>query len=92
MTVVEKNQENLEMCKCMDCPSYSITCKIKEMPHNIIDEIQGIENVSDLEQMFCAYTKSRCINEDKGCMCNECGVHGKYNLEDGSYCISESRN
>ena len=89
MSQVEKNKENLEMCNCLKCPSYSTSCKIKEMPHNMFEVFKGLENLDGLENLFCAYTKSRCIDEDKGCLCNVCRVHDKYNLEEGHYCISE---
>ena len=87
MSIVDKTKENLELCKCTDCPSYTTTCKIKEMPHNIMDMVKGIDNVNDLEGMFCAYQKSRCINDNKGCMCSQCEVHDKYDLENESYCL-----
>lgn len=89
MSIVEKTKNNLKLCKCMECPSFTTTCKIKEFPHNTIDAIKGIENVDNLENLFCAYTKSSCIEEDKGCLCNECIVHEKYNLENGSYCLRD---
>ena len=68
MSQVEKTKENLQACNCLKCPSYTTSCKIKEMPHNMIDMLKGIENVEGLENLFCAYTKSRCIDEDKGCL------------------------
>lgn len=89
MSIVEKTKENLEMCNCLKCPSYTTSCKVKEMPHNMLDMFKGIENIDGLENLFCAYTKSRCIEEDKGCLCNVCRVHDKYDLKDGHYCISE---
>ena len=45
MSQVEKTKENLEMCNCLKCPSYTTSCKIKEVPHNFVDMIKGIENV-----------------------------------------------
>ena len=57
MSIVAKTQENLKMCKCMSCPSYTTSCKIKEMPHNVIEELKGIENTDSLENLFC---KSSC--------------------------------
>ena len=92
MSIVAKTQENLKMCKCMSCPSYTTSCKIKEMPHNIIEELKGIENTESLENLFCAYTKSRCIDDNKGCLCAQCEVHDKYDLEDGHYCLSDGGN
>lgn len=95
MEQVEKTHENKELCNCLKCPSYSTSCKMKGMPHHIVEslkelkDIKELKNIDGMENLFCAYTKSRCISEDKGCLCNSCKVHDKYHLEEGHYCISE---
>ena len=35
MSEVARTKENLEHCRCMDCPSYTLGCKIKNMPGNV---------------------------------------------------------
>ena len=37
--------------------------------------------------MFCAFSKSECIKEDKGCICPECEIHKMYDLNREDYCI-----
>lgn len=84
---VEKNKENLKSCICMDCPSYSMGCKIRSMPENLFKLAEDLEKVEHYEKMFCAFDKSECIKEDKGCLCQNCKVHQKYALNREDYCI-----
>ena len=63
MSEVARTKENLEHCRCMDCPSYTLGCKVKNMP------------------------KSRCIEEDRGCLCEQCPVHAQYHLNREDYCL-----
>ena len=35
MVYVARTKENLEHCKCLDCPSYTLGCKIKNTPINL---------------------------------------------------------
>lgn len=84
---VEKTKENLKMCQCMHCPSYTTGCKIKNMPENIVHLIEGLNETDNFEGMYCAYSKSRCITEDKGCLCDNCEVHKKYDLKREDYCL-----
>jgi len=85
---VEKNKENLKMCKCIKCPSYTTVCKIKEMPHNIVEIAKGIDKAKHFEGMFCAFGKSDCIKQKKECICSTCGVEKKYHLTGGMYCLN----
>lgn len=84
---VEKNKENLKLCQCMHCPSYTTNCKIKTMPENIVHMIEGIEKAEHFEGLYCAFEKSRCIAEDCGCICENCEIHDKYNLKRDDYCL-----
>lgn len=84
---VAKTKENLKNCQCMHCPSYSTGCKIKSMPENILHMMENIENVEHFEGMFCAFEKSKCIHEDKGCVCDTCPVHKQYQLNKDDYCL-----
>jgi hypothetical protein len=89
MPEIEKSKENLEKCNCLKCPTYTIACKIQEMPHNMFEIFKGTNSLSGLEAMFCAYTKSRCIDEDNGCLCEVCEVHAKHELKCKSYCLQD---
>ena len=37
--------------------------------------------------MFCAFGKSKCITEEKGCVCGSCAVHAENNLDKTYYCM-----
>lgn len=87
MVFVARTKENLQRCKCMDCPSYTLGCKIKNMPGNLYKLMGEIEDVEHFEGMFCAFEKSNCIEESKGCLCNECEIFHKYRLNRQDFCI-----
>ena len=89
MTAVARTKENLEHCKCLNCPSYSFVCKIKSMPGNMYKLMDDLSETDHFEGMYCAFEKSRCIHEDHGCMCNSCEIHHKYNLKREDYCLSD---
>ena len=84
---VEKSNENLKLCQCMHCPSYTTGCKIKNMASNLYKLMEGFEDSEHFEGMYCAFSKSDCIHEDKGCLCEDCEVHAKYNLKREDYCL-----
>ena len=84
---VDKSKENLKECKCMSCPSYSMGCKMKNMPSNMLHMVEGSERSEHFEGLFCAFGKSNCIDKDKGCNCPDCEVTKKYSLESGAYCL-----
>ncbi|MBE6444631.1 MAG: DUF2769 domain-containing protein [Alphaproteobacteria bacterium] len=85
--LVAKTKENLQGCRCRDCPSYTTGCKVKNYPGNFIKMMTDLDNVEHFEGMFCAFEKSHCIDEDRGCLCEECPVHAKYNLLREDYCL-----
>ena len=85
---VAKTKENLKACQCMHCPSYTTGCKFKNMPENLVKLIEGFDMNEHFEGMYCAFEKSNCIKEDKGCICEECDVHKKYNLKRNDYCLA----
>ena len=85
--LVAKTKENLKNCRCMECPSYTAGCKIRNYPVNLFKMMEDLDNVEHFEGMFCAFEKSNCIEEDKGCLCEECPVHAKYNLVREDYCL-----
>ena len=84
---VERSKENLSHCICTSCPTYTLGCKVKNMPENLLKLAENLEKVDHYEKMFCAFDKSHCIKEDKGCICADCEVHRKYNLNRQDYCI-----
>lgn len=84
---VEKTRENLRECLCLHCPSYTTACKMKNMPENLLKMLEPINEVEHFEGMYCAFDRSHCIHEDKGCICDNCEVHKKYNLKKEDYCL-----
>ena len=89
--IVEKSKENLKKCKCISCPSYTTVCKLKEMPHNMYTVMTGnLEHAKHFEGMFCAFGKSECIKEDKGCVCTSCDVAKEHSLKGGLFCENGS--
>ena len=88
MVYVARTKENLERCKCMSCPSYTLGCKLKNMPGNLYKMMENLENIEHFEGMYCAFEKSRCINEDKGCVCSSCDIYNEYKLKKEDYCLA----
>jgi hypothetical protein len=87
MAVVPKTKANLMKCQCIKCPSYIFSCKMKAMPGNVILMMGDMEKHIHAEAMFCAYGKSDCINEEKGCLCGTCAVFKEYEPGKGYFCL-----
>jgi len=83
---VEKSMANAEACQCLKCPSYTTVCKIKNNLRSPKDVLKK-ENDEHWEMMFCAFEKSNCIHENRGCICATCAVHKKYALNNEDYCL-----
>ena len=54
---VEKTKENLQRCLCMSCPSYTMGCKLKNMPENLVKMFEDFEQLDHFESMYCAFDK-----------------------------------
>lgn len=89
MSKVAKTKENLKKCLCMKCPSYTFSCKVKSMPGNMILMVSDKEKKLHAEAMFCAYEKSHCIDEEKGCNCPTCELYKEYNLGKTYFCTTQ---
>lgn len=88
MGKVERTKENVSKCICMKCPSYSFACKLKGMPKNMLTMIKGdIDKIEHMEGLFCAFEKSKCIDEPKGCICVDCQIYKENDLENMYYCL-----
>lgn len=88
MQNVEKTKENLKKCICMKCPSYSLLCKVKSMPTNMMAMMKSdLSKVEHMEGMFCAFGKSTCINVGKGCICEDCDVYKENKLKGNYFCL-----
>jgi len=88
MSKPAKTKENLKKCICMSCPSYTLGCKMKSMPKNMIGMMGDISKKDHFEGLFCAFEKSNCITEKKGCVCATCPVYKENNLEKLYFCTT----
>lgn len=84
---VARTRENLGKCMCMKCPTYTFMCKIRNMPGNIMAMMRDIGKVDHMEAMFCAFGDSKCIADEKGCICATCAVYTENNLDKMYYCL-----
>ena len=87
MSTVTRTKENLKKCQCMKCPTYTFMCKMKSMPSNIMAMMGDIGKKDHMEAMYCAFDKSKCIDEEKGCICMTCELFKEYNLDKAYYCL-----
>lgn len=74
MSIVEKNEANLNACFCPRCPSYNECAKEK------MERLYCAEEIG----------KSGCEYKMNGCLCGGCPVHAKSELKSGYYCINGS--
>ena len=86
MSTIEKSMANLTKCVCHLCPTYTFTCKIKAVPGIVKGAITDISKAEHVDSMFCAFGNSRCIEEEKACICNDCELYKSHNLEGGFFC------
>ena len=89
MATVPKTKENLKKCQCIKCPTYILYCRLESMPGNVILVLDEMEKQVHGEAMFCAYGKSKCINEEKGCVCGTCDVFKEYSPGKGYFCLGK---
>lgn len=86
LSKVAKTQKNIARCLCLNCPSYSSVCKIKNAHQNNNLETETLEKKTHYEKMFCAFEKSNCIHFNRGCLCEQCLNFHDYNLDKCEYC------
>ena len=84
---IDKTELNVSRCMCLECPSYSTLCKIKNVSQNATRKTENLINRTHYEKMFCAFEKSNCIHLNKGCICENCPNFKAYNLEKNTYCL-----
>jgi len=88
MSKPAKTKENLKKCICMTCPSYTLVCKMKNMLKNIMVMMRGISKKDHFEGFYCAFEKSNCITDKKGCVCATCEVYKENNLGKLYFCTT----
>ena len=84
---VEMIRENQFYCICTKCPSYTLICKlIAVWGNSTIGEAEDLSNKKHLESLYCAFGKTTHIKAEKGCLCAECDVYKKHDLDKQYYC------
>lgn len=83
---VEKTLNNLRKCKCVLCPSFTTECKIKAVVQDVSKLVKGLHKTKHFEGMFCAFEKSTCIHDQKGCKCSDCEIQKEHGLDTAYYC------
>lgn len=83
---VEKTKRNISRCLCLNCPSYSMMCRLKNFNETKDKSDDALKAKNHYEKMFCAFEKSDCIHVSKGCLCNSCPNFKEYGLENCTYC------
>ncbi len=86
MKKVERTQQNIKRCLCLECPSYSMLCRLKNFEKNKNRTDEALQSHTHYEKMFCAFEKSNCIHANKGCLCRSCQNFKQYGLENCTYC------
>lgn len=84
---VARTEENLERCQCMKCTTYTFICKVRSLPGNVVNMLGDIGNVTHMEGMFCSFGESKCIREEKGCICMTCAIYKENDLDKAYYCL-----
>ncbi len=91
MSKVEKSMSNLTKCVCHLCPTYTFTCKIKAVPSIVKGVVTNIAHAEHIDSMFCAFGNSKCIDEEKACICADCDVYKENGLDAGYYCTRSEK-
>lgn len=95
MTDIEFNIENLQKCKCVECPVQAESkCANKgfEMLPQILEDMKkgNMPNPREIPGIYCATGTTLCqdLNSDEECNCVNCEIYKGYNLaekEPGQY-------
>lgn len=72
----------------MKCPSYTMGCKMRNMPSILADMMKGLDKQENFEGLYCAFKKSKCISNKKGCVCKDCSVFKENPIENLYYCTT----
>lgn len=62
---VEKTKENLKKCICMDCPSYTMGCKIRSIPENLFKLAEDLEKVDHYERCSALSARASALRKTK---------------------------
>jgi len=87
MSKVAMLRENQFYCICSRCLSYTSLCKlIAAFKNSTLGEAEDLSKKKNLESLYCGFGKSKRIKVEKGCVCNECEIYKKHDLDKKYYC------
>ena len=49
---VDKTAENIKLCRCMTCPSYTEHCKLKNAPENFLKSLENLQKIQHYEKLY----------------------------------------
>ncbi|MBW1671314.1 MAG: DUF2769 domain-containing protein [Deltaproteobacteria bacterium] len=82
--------ENINKCICIDCPVQNTSQCVKEKmkkAKELMENMEGglISKPEDIPGLYCAPGVAKCkdINTTQMCICGDCPLWEKYNLESG---------
>jgi hypothetical protein len=89
--VVPYSQENINTCRCSQCPVQADSKCVKDKLDNLKEEMEEIPagevpEPDDVPGVYCSTGKATCrdLNPGRQCICNTCDVWKKYALEGGT--------
>lgn len=88
--VVPYSRENINRCKCPQCPVQADSKCVKDKYDNLKKEMDilpadEVPEPDDVPGVYCSTGKATCkdLNPGRQCICNTCDVWKEYLLENG---------
>lgn len=89
--VVPYSRENINMCRCPQCPVQADSKCVKDKLESSSKEMKElpegeVPNSEDVPGIYCSTGEARCqdLNPDRQCICNTCDVWKEFVLEEGT--------
>jgi hypothetical protein len=89
--VVPYSRENINMCRCPQCPVQADSKCVKNKIGNSSKELKNlpegeVPDPEDVSGLYCSAGEAICmdLNPERQCICNTCDVWKGYFLEEGT--------
>lgn len=89
--VVPYSRDNINMCRCPQCPVQADSKCVKDKLANSETEMKNlpegeVPDPEDVPGLYCSTGEATCkdLNPEKQCICNTCDVWKGYLLEKGT--------
>jgi hypothetical protein len=90
MSKVGKTKDNLKKCLCRKCPTFINASKLHpELLSQPVIADADLGKLMHMENFYCAYGKSKLIEDKKVCLCFSCKVFKEFKLIDGYFCVTD---